>query len=57
MRMHLATVSIMQIRDGKLMGKALYRAETFGDETETLLNFLIQYYGDGANLPSTSMFP
>lgn len=51
MRMHLATVSIMQIRDGKLMGKALYRAETFGDETETLLNFLIQYYGDGANLP------
>ncbi len=51
MRMHLATVSIMQIRDGKLMGKALYRAETFGDETETLLNFLTQYYGDGGNLP------
>ncbi|MFA6706302.1 MAG: excinuclease ABC subunit UvrC [Sphaerochaetaceae bacterium] len=51
MRMHLATVSIMQMRDGKLMGKALYRAETFGDETETLLNFLVQYYSDGANLP------
>jgi excinuclease ABC subunit C len=51
MRMHLATVSIMQIRDGKLMGKALYRAETFGDETETLLNFLIQYYEDGGNRP------
>lgn len=51
MRMHLATVSIMQIRDGKLMGKALYRAETFGDETETLLNFLTQYYGDGGNIP------
>ena len=51
MRMHLATVSIMQIRDGKLMGKALYRAETFGDETETLLHFLIQYYGDGGNIP------
>jgi excinuclease ABC subunit C len=51
MRMHLDTVSIMQIRDGKLMGKALYRAETFGDETETLLNFLTQYYGDGGNLP------
>ena len=51
MRMHLATVSIMQIRDGKLMGKALYRAETFGDETETLLNFLIQYYSDGGNRP------
>ena len=51
MRMHLATVSIMQMRDGKLMGRALYRAETFGDETETLLNFLVQYYADGANLP------
>src|SRR5690554_4171605 len=51
MRMHLATVSIMQIRDGRLMGKALYRAETFGDETETLLHFLVQYYGDGGNIP------
>lgn len=51
MRMHLATVSIMQMREGKLMGKALYRAETFGDETETLVNFLIQYYSDGGNLP------
>lgn len=51
MRMHLATVSIMQIRDGKLMGKALYRAETFGDETETLLHFLVQYYSDGGNRP------
>ncbi len=51
MRMHLATVSIMQIRDGKLMGKALYRAETFGDETETLINFLTQYYDDGGNIP------
>lgn len=51
MRSPLCTVSIMQIRDGKLMGKALYRAETIGDETETLLNFLIQYYGDGEKLP------
>jgi excinuclease ABC subunit C len=51
MRMHLAAVSIMQIRDGKLMGRALYRAETFGDETETLINFLVQYYGDGGNRP------
>src|SRR5690554_5305872 len=51
MRMHLAAVSIMQIRDGRLMGRALYRAETFGDETETLINFLVQYYGDGGNRP------
>lgn len=33
------------------MGKALYRAETFGDETETLLHFLVQYYSDGGNIP------
>lgn len=51
MRAPLCTVSIMQMRDGKLMGRALYRAETFGDETETLLNFLIQYYADGEKLP------
>ncbi len=51
MRMHLATVSMLQIRDGKLMGKALYRAETFGDETDTLVHFLTQYYSDGGNIP------
>lgn len=51
MRPPLCTVSIMQMRDGKLMGRALYRAETLGDETETLLNFLIQYYSDGEKLP------
>ncbi len=51
MRMHLATVSILQIRDGKLMGKALYRAETLGDETDTLIHFLTQYYSQGGNLP------
>ena len=51
MRMHLATVSMLQIRDGKLMGKALYRAETFGDETDTLVHFLTQYYSDGGNVP------
>jgi excinuclease ABC subunit C len=51
MRMHLATISMLQIRDGKLMGKALYRAETLGDETDTLIHFLTQYYDDGGNLP------
>ncbi len=51
MRSPLCTVSIMQFRDGKLMGKALYRAQTFGDESETLLNFLIQYYEDGREIP------
>lgn len=51
MRSPLCTVSIMQFRDGKLIGKALYRAQTFGDESETLLNFLTQYYSDGKEVP------
>lgn len=51
MRGPLCTISLMQMRDGQLIGRALYRAETFGDETETLLNFLVQYYADGLKLP------
>ncbi len=52
LRGYLCTVSIIQLREGRVIGKALYRAETFADETEVLLSFLIQYYSDGANLPT-----
>lgn len=51
MRAYLCTISLMQFRSGRLIGKALYRAECLGDETETLLSFLIQYYSDGDTLP------
>ncbi len=51
MRSPLCTVSIMQYRDGKLIGRALYRAQTFGDESETLLNFLMQYYEEAKEIP------
>ena len=51
MRSSLCSISLMQMRDGRLIGRALYRAETFSDETETLLNFLVQYYADGRKLP------
>ena len=51
MRSYLCTVSIMQFREGRLIGKALYRSECLSDETETLLSFLIQYYSDGDSLP------
>ncbi len=51
MRGPLCTISLMQMRSGQLIGRALYRAETLGDETETLLNFLVQYYADGLKLP------
>ena len=51
MRSYLCTISIMQFRAGRLIGKALYRAECLGDETETLFSFLVQYYSDGDTLP------
>ena len=51
MRSYLCTISIMQFRSGRLIGKALYRAECLGDETETLFSFLVQYYSDGDTLP------
>ena len=51
MRSYLTTISIMQFRSGCLIGKALYRSETLGDEDETLFSFLVQYYADGSNLP------
>lgn len=51
MRSPLCTVSIMQMRNGRLIGRALYRAETFDDETETLMDFLVRYYSDGKKLP------
>jgi len=51
MRGPLCTISLMQMRDGRLIGRALYRAETLGEETDTLLNFLVQYYADGMKLP------
>ena len=51
LRGSLCTVAIIQLRDGRVIGKALYRAETFSDETEVLLSFLVQYYSDGDNLP------
>ena len=51
MRSYLTTVSIMQFRHGSLIGKALYRSESLGDETETLFSFIVQYYSDGESLP------
>jgi len=51
MRGPLYSISLMQMRDGALMGRALYRGETLGDETETLQGFLLRYYADGQKLP------
>ncbi len=52
MRPPLCTVAIMQFREGRLMGRAIYRAQTFGSESETLAGFLTQYYEQADEIPS-----
>lgn len=52
MRGPLYTISILQMRDGSLMGRALYRGTTLGNETDSLLAFLFRYYSDGLKLPN-----
>ena len=51
MYQHVCTIAMFQMRDGKLIGRELYRSETFGNETEALLDFLLQYYLEAEELP------
>ena len=46
-------VAIMQLRDGYLLGKAIYRAETFASEEDVLTSFLLQYYNTSKDIPQT----
>ena len=43
----------MQLRDGYLLGKAIYRAETFASEEDVLTSFLLQYYNTSKDIPQT----
>ena len=51
MRQHICSISMFQMREGKLIGRELYRAETFGDETEALVDFALQFYREADDLP------
>lgn len=51
MREHLCTVSVFQMREGKLIGRELFRAETFGNETDVLADFALQYYRETEDVP------
>ena len=50
-RSNLTTISIMQFRSGKLIGKASYRSQSLASEADTLLSFLVSYYSDEKILP------
>ncbi len=51
MRQHICTISIFQMREGKLIGRELFRAETFGSETDLLADFTLQYYREAEDVP------
>jgi len=51
MREHLCTISVFQMREGKLIGRELFRAETFGNETDVLADFALQYYRETEDVP------
>ena len=50
-RSNLTTISIMQFRSGKLIGKALYRSQSLASEADSMLSFLVSYYSDEKILP------
>ncbi len=52
MRQHLCTISIFQMREGKLIGREMFRAETFGSETDILADFALQYYRETEDVPN-----
>ena len=51
MREHIVTVSVFQMREGKLLGSELHRGESFGDETDALVDFFPQYYQKPEHVP------
>lgn len=51
MREHICTISIFQMRGGKLIGRDLVRAETFGTEMDAILEFALQYYREAEDIP------
>lgn len=48
----VCSISIMQIRDGKLMGNAIYRQKTLANVSDILTQFIIAYYQDEKFLPA-----
>ncbi len=51
MRDHIVSISVFQMREGKLIGQELHRGESFGDEEDSLVTFFAQYYRDPEDVP------
>ncbi|MGC9313964.1 MAG: excinuclease ABC subunit UvrC, partial [Sediminispirochaetaceae bacterium] len=47
----LCSFTVFQMRSGKMLGRDLYRAESFGTEDEAVLEFFFHYYRDAEALP------
>lgn len=47
----LCSFTVFQMRSGKMLGRDLYRAESFGTEEEAFLEFFFHYYRDADALP------
>jgi excinuclease ABC subunit C len=51
MQDQLCSISVFQMQEGKLLGREMFRAQTFGSEREVLTDFLMQFYTDGKGIP------
>lgn len=47
------SVAIMQLRNGYLLGKSIFRTETFASSEDVLTTFLLQYYNTSKDVPGT----
>ncbi len=49
----LCSFVVFQIRDGKMVGRDLFRAESFGSEDEAFSEFFFRYYDETRKFPET----
>lgn len=49
----LCSFVVFQIRGGKVLGRDLFRAESFGSEEEAFTEFFFRYYDENRSLPET----
>ena len=54
---HLFTFVILQMRDGKLIGREIFNSESYADREEATLHFIFQYYTQTQNIPHTVYVP
>ncbi len=51
MEEQVLSISVFQMREGKLIGRELHRGESFSDEAEALETFVGQYYREAEDIP------